>query len=153
MVGRLGLAIPLVLAVLLGNETYRKMQPATLTSIEIEQVWELEPGDRLGNFRISSGLGDVVIELGGAPMYMPMAGEMQPISSDCSLFSSAELPAYRLRLCGLSWAKSGPLNRGAVLGRGDRVALALLRRQPQGSWAMVEPATSILEQFLTPPNL
>lgn len=152
MVGRLGLAIPLILAVLLGNETYRKIQPTDFTSVEIEQVWELEPGDRLGNYQVSSGLGDVVIELGGAPLYMPMAGEVQPISANCSLFSSAELPAYRMRLCGLNWAKSGAFSQGAILGRGDRVALALLRRQPQGTWAMVEPATSILEQFVTPPQ-
>ncbi len=151
-IGRLGFAIPLLLALLLGYGTYRKLQPTHFTRVEIEQAWELEPGDRLGHYRISSGLGDVVIELGGAPLYMPMAGEVHPINPDCSLFSSAELPAYRLRLCGLTRAKSGPLSQGAVLGRGDRVALALLRRQPQGTWAMVEPATSILEQFLTPPQ-
>lgn len=150
--GRLGLAIPFVLAVFLGHETYRQIQPTEFTSVEIEQAWELEPGDRLGNYLVSSGLGDIVIELGGSPLYMPMTGEVQPISLDCSLFSSAELPAYRLRLCGLNQIQSGSLNQGAVLGRGDRVALALLRRQPQGTWAMVEPATSILEQFLTPPQ-
>lgn len=148
---RLGLAIPLLLAILLGSETYENHSPTHFTSVEIEQAWALEPGDLLGHYSISSGLGDVVIELGGAPLYMPMAGEIQPLNPRCSLFSSPELPAYRLRLCGLSQVKSGLLREGVVFGRGDRVALALLRRQPQGTWAMVEPATSILEQFLTPP--
>ena len=150
-VGRLGLAMLLVLALFLGYETYRKIHPTRFTSVEIEQAWALEPGDRLGNYRVSSGLGDVVIELAGAPLYMPMAGEIQPISPTCSLFASPELPAYRLRLCGLKRTKSGPLSQGAVLGRGDRVALALLRRQPQGTWVMVEPATNMLEQFLLSP--
>ena len=148
-ISRFGLIIPLLI-VLLGAEVYRATRPKAFVQIELEQAWALEPGDRLGRYSISSGLGDVVIELNGAPLYMPMAGEIQPLTPTCSLFASPELPAYRLRLCGLYRPQTGPLAEGAVIGRGDRVALALLRRQPQGRWTMVEPATSMLEQFLVP---
>lgn len=144
----LGLGIPLVMAGLLVGDGLRGFNPPPLTQMQVDQAWQLQPGDRLGNYSISSGLGDIVIELGGASLYAPMAGELHRTGPDCGLFLSPELPAYRLRLCGLQRLHWGQRSPGEALGRGQRVALALLRRQPQGSWVMVEPATQLLELFL-----
>ncbi|MEM9217593.1 MAG: hypothetical protein AAGD25_25045 [Cyanobacteria bacterium P01_F01_bin.150] len=70
-------------------------------------------------------------------------------SIQCAIFSSPELPAYVLRLCGIQRPKFGELEPGDTMGKGQTLQFAALRKQPNGEWAIVEPASDILERILS----
>ncbi|NMF85464.1 hypothetical protein E1H13_19400 [Nodosilinea sp. P-1105] len=123
-------------------------------NINLYQDWSLQPGDRIANYQVHSGLGDVALDIRGNRLYMPFGGQVQPASGhgeDCVVVSSPEVPAYLFRLCGLRQTRLGDRRQGDTVGQGDIVALATLRRQADGTWAMVEPAKEMIEQFLTQP--
>ncbi|NET30515.1 MAG: hypothetical protein F6K19_00685 [Cyanothece sp. SIO1E1] len=117
---------------------------------QIHQSWELQPGDEIGNYRVVAGLGDITIDLDGNSIYAPFEGRVQPSTQeDCVIFSSAEVPAYLFRLCGIRRPKLGQLQEGQVIGSGEYLHFAALRRQPNGKWAIVEPSSQILERTLS----
>ncbi|NJN32866.1 MAG: hypothetical protein HC824_22495 [Synechococcales cyanobacterium RM1_1_8] len=58
------------------------------------------------------------------------------------------MPAYLFRYCGLGRMVLGDRPEGAFLGRAQALQFATLRKQPDGSWAIVEPAKDILEKSL-----
>ena len=66
----------------------------------------------------------------------------------CVFFSTAEIPAYKFRFCGLNAPQLGNLRQGDPIGKGDTMQFAALRKQPDGKWAIVEPAKNILERTL-----
>jgi len=106
----------------------------------------------LAGYQVQSGLGDVAIELDGKSLFMPFDGTVQPQEDNeelCLIVSSPEVPAYLFRLCGIKQVRLGDRNQGKAIGSGDVVAFATLRRQADGTWAMVEPAQELIEQFLT----
>ncbi|PSN18040.1 hypothetical protein C7271_14590 [filamentous cyanobacterium CCP5] len=122
--------------------------------VNLYQDWDLQPGDVLGNYQIQSGLGDVAVDVQGKRVYMPFDGLVEPDGDSrelCVVISSAEVPAYIFRLCGLDQPHLGDLRQGDVVGTGSIVAFATLRKQTDGTWAMVEPAKDLLVQFLTNP--
>jgi hypothetical protein len=125
--------------------------PATVQprTIQIQQKW-LQPGDKIADHRIAAGLGDVSIELNGDSVYAPFAGRVQPNMGDCILFSSPDVPAYLFRLCGLGQPRLGDLQRGTAIGSGSYLHFATLRKQQDGSWALVEPSSDMLQRFLKP---
>lgn len=118
--------------------------------IQIQQAWQLQPGDAIGQYRIAAGLGDISIDLDGGKVYAPFTGRVQPNVADCVLFSSPELPAYLFRLCGLKQPRLGPIQQGQAIGSGEYLHFATLRKLPEGTWTIVEPSRSILEQLLNP---
>lgn len=65
--------------------------------------------------------------------------------------SSPDVPAYLFRLCGVTQGRTGHHRTGEVIGRGSIVAFATMRRQADGTWAMVEPAQDFIAQFLHEP--
>lgn len=118
----------------------------------IQQNWQLQPGKSIAGYAISGGIGDVSIELAGATIYAPFDGMIQPTHLPaCVVFSSPQVPAYLLRLCGLQQPHLGDRRRGDPLGHGRILHLAALRKQPDGTWALVEPSTALIEKTLTPP--
>jgi len=122
--------------------------------INLYQDWSLQPGDRIANYQVHSGLGDVALDIRGNRLYMPFAGQVQAASGhgdDCVVVSSPEVPAYLFRFCGLRQTRLGDRHQGDTVGQGDIVAFATLRRQADGTWAMVEPAKEMIEQFLAQP--
>lgn len=117
--------------------------------IPIQQTWELEPGDEVGGYEVIGSLGDVSIELNGGAVRAPFAGDVEAITQhNCIVFSSPEVPAYLFRLCGLRNPHLGSVAMGSVIGKGDYLHFATLRRQPDGLWAIVEPSTGVLERAL-----
>jgi hypothetical protein len=64
------------------------------------------------------------------------------------MFSSADVPNYLLRLCGLKKPKFGARRAGEAIGTADALEFALLNKRPDGLWALVEPSKQILEQML-----
>ena len=120
--------------------------PRTIT---IQQTWKLQIGNQVGNYRISSGLGDITLELGGDPVRMPFAGKVQPMDEHCVAFTSPEVPAYLFRLCGINRPSLGQYSQGHTIGRAQQLVFAAFRKEPDGTWALIEPATELIAQFLT----
>lgn len=120
-------------------------------TIKIQQTWQLQPGDYIGEYQISAGLGDLSIELNGHKVYAPFEGRVEPNIRDCVLFSSPEVPAYLFRMCGLKQPRTGTVKQGTPIGSGKYLHFATLRKLPEGTWTIVEPSRSILEKLLSPP--
>lgn len=114
--------------------------------IPIHQNWALQPGSQVGSYPVVGGLGDISIELDGSPVKAPFDGKVQPTDHNCVAFSSAEVPAYLFRFCGVKRPRLGSVEAGQVIGRVEVLQFAAMRRQPDGTWAMVEPAVDILKK-------
>lgn len=124
-------------------------QSAPPRSITIQQGWELQIGHQVGDYSISSGLGDITLELGGDAVQMPFDGKLQPMGNGCVAITSSEVPAYLFRLCGIHRPAGGVRPQGHTIGRAKQLVFAALRKQPDGTWTLVEPATDLIEQFLS----
>lgn len=144
--------IGLVLLVSYGCQDRRTDEAAR--KINLYQDWAIQPGDELAGYQVQSGLGDIAIDLRGGKVYMPFDGLVQPADDTnqlCIVISSATVPAYLFRLCGLKQPRLGEQAQGTPLGTGQVVAFATLRKQSNGTWAMVEPAEDLLTTFLSKP--
>jgi len=122
--------------------------------VNLYQDWALGPGDSLGDYEVQSGLGDVAVDVRGQRIYMPFDGSIEPDADSeglCIIVSSPEVPAYLFRLCGIQRPRLGYQARHTTIGVGQVIAFATLRRQRDGTWAMVEPAQDLLMKFLEKP--
>jgi hypothetical protein len=128
----------------------RPSSETTVASVHLYQNWQLQPGDAVQTYPVVSGLGDVSLDLDGQSVLAPFRGTVQQLDGSCAIFTSPDVPAYRFRLCGLSRLQLGEVNAGDRLGSAKILTLALLRRQTDGTWAMVEPSVTMLEQWLPP---
>lgn len=139
--------VPLLLV-----QSCQEPPPVESRKLNIEQNWALKPGQYVAGHLISGGLGDVSVEVQGSSLVAPFTGLLQPHQTDCAVFSSPEVPAYLLRICGLQKPQLGPCQVGTHIGTGKTVHFAALRKQPTGQWAIVEPASDILERMLSTPT-
>jgi hypothetical protein len=145
---RLSLIMSLGLMLLASCQSTTSPAPRTLN---LQQKWELEPGMTIGGKLVTGSLGDVSIELNGARIYAPFVGEIEKINLErCIVYSTPEVPAYLFRLCGLRRVNLGKIQPGQPIGSGAYLQFATLRRQPDGTWIIVEPAKGILERVLNP---
>ncbi len=126
-------------------------EPPTARSVLIHQTWQIQPGSAIAGHRVLAGLGDISIDLAGQRVYAPFDGQMQPTAGNCVVFSSPEVPAYLLRLCGLRRPSLGSVQEGQALGRGEVLHFATLRKQTDGRWALVEPSSALLTRLLRSP--
>ncbi|MBM0742310.1 hypothetical protein JOY44_11880 [Phormidium sp. CLA17] len=146
---RFAKGIGLALALVVLNACDRTENPNETINLKIYQNWQLQPGDKIAGFPVVSGLGDVSIELNGKSVYAPYDGQAQKDQRNCLIFSSPSVPAYLFRLCGISNPRLGSSNQGDSLGSGDVLHFATLRKQPDGTWAIVEPSKPMIERILT----
>jgi len=120
-------------------------------TVPIQQSWELQPGKQIAGYRVASGLGDISIDVGGDRIYAPFDGQLQPNDVEgCYVYTSPDIPAYLFRLCGINRPRLGEVRQGQAIGSARFLAFATLRRQPDGQWTMVEPASDILTRILAP---
>ncbi|NEQ45220.1 MAG: hypothetical protein F6K00_17330 [Leptolyngbya sp. SIOISBB] len=119
-------------------------------SVAIDQTWELTLGNMVEGFRVVAGLGDVTMYLRGARVRAPFDGDVQLSADgpDCIFFASPEVPAYLFRFCGLANPRAGVVKAGDSMGRAQYLHFTTMRRQPEGTWAIVEPSTHVLERSL-----
>ena len=117
-------------------------------ALTLHQTWSLSVGTKIAGYTITSGLGDISLNLEGDVVRMPFDGTVESTQSDCVVVATGDIPAYLLRLCGLSHPQLGKRSRGQTIGRASHLAFAMLRREPDGTWAMVEPSPQFIEQFL-----
>ena len=116
--------------------------------LNLHQSWPLSVGTKIAGYPISSGLGDVSLDINGDVVHMPFNGTVEPTAANCIVVSSADVPAYLLRLCGLSQVKLGARQKDQPIGRAQHLVFAMLRREPDGTWAVVEPSPKFIEQLL-----
>lgn len=118
--------------------------------IKIEQTWEIVSGDWIQGFLVAASLGDISVQLNGAAIHAPFHGEVElsAMGESCILFSSPEVPAYLFRYCGVTHPQVGLIQPGEAMGRARFLHFATLRRQPEGTWVIVEPSTHVLEKSL-----
>lgn len=147
---RLGVAIAILVLLRQGcsRQQATKLAPK---KIQLAQTWELQPGSAIAGYPVAGGLGDISIVLAGKSVFAPFTGSVQPYQGNCVLFASDEVPAYLFRLCGLKQPQLGDVRQGTVIGSGTYLQFAALRKQPNGTWAFVEPSRSILERTLKQP--
>ncbi|MDA0266841.1 MAG: hypothetical protein O3A14_07730 [Cyanobacteria bacterium] len=128
----------------------RQSAIATPRQIIVQQTWELEPGQQISGFRVVASLGDITIDTRGHPIYAPFAGEVElsALGNDCIFFSSPEVPAYLFRYCGVRRPHLGPITLGSRMGSARFLHFSTLRRQPDGTWTIVEPSRHVLERSL-----
>ncbi|MEM9486862.1 MAG: hypothetical protein AAGA83_24580 [Cyanobacteria bacterium P01_F01_bin.116] len=117
--------------------------------LNLHQSWSLPIGAEIAGYQVSSSLGDISLNLGGDAVRMPFNGTIEPTEMNCVLVSSDDVPAYLFRLCGLSQTKFGPRQQGQAIGRANHLIFAMLRREPDGTWAMVEPSARFIEKLLS----
>lgn len=119
--------------------------------VALQQTWELQPGEQIGGYTVTASLGDVSVYLKGHRLRAPFSGEVEPAAAgvNCVYFSTPEIPAYLFRFCGLNRPHLGAVKLGEVIGTGEYVHFATLRRQPEGTWAIVEPSSNVLEKALS----
>lgn len=138
----------LLLGLLLSSCQTQKIPPKRV--ISIEQEWELETGDFVADHLVVGGLGDISIQLKRQPLKAPFLGKIEPSTIDqCIIYSTPEVPAYLFRFCGLKRPRFGHVKAGQTIGAGPHVQFATLRRQPDGTWIIVEPSTGILERAIS----
>ena len=116
--------------------------------VPLYQNWELQPGDVVAGYPVTGGLGDLSVDVKGNTVYAPYAGRLQPHKTDCVVFSSADVPNYLLRLCGLKKPAFGVRQAGEAIGTADVLQFAVLNKRPDGLWALVEPSKQLLQQML-----
>lgn len=147
---KLGLLISLSLALGTPLTGCREQAIAQPREIVVQQSWELAPGDEIEGFLVAASLGDISIQMRGARVRAPFSGEVERAASgpDCIFFSSPEVPAYLFRYCGLKRPRLGAVSAGQAIGRAEFLHFATLRRQPEGTWVIVEPSTNVLERSL-----
>ncbi len=124
-----------------------RSMPAPRT-LNLHQSWSLPIGAEIAGYPVSSSLGDISLNLDGDAVRMPFNGTVEPTTMGCVLVSSDDVPAYLFRLCGLSRTQFGPRQQGQSIGRANHLIFAMLRREPDGTWAMVEPSARFIEQLL-----
>lgn len=126
-----------------------RVRPETQArSLRFYQDWQIQVGSSIAGYSVTNGLGDIGIQLKGRSVYAPYNGWVQAHKEGCVLFSSAQLPAYLFRLCGLRRPRLGQVAGGQAIGTCDQLQFAALRKQPNGTWAFVEPSPALLEQWL-----
>ena len=118
-------------------------------AITLQQQWAFNPGDDVSGNQVTGSLGDVSLSLNEGRIQAPFDGELTPSEIDqCALYSTPEIPAYLFRLCGLRRFDYGQRKAGQTLGKGEYLSFATLRKQPDGTWIIVEPARGVLEKVL-----
>jgi len=143
---RAGLA---AIVLLLLTSCNRDPAPDPPLDIRIFQAWELQPGDSIKGYTVLGGLGDISIALNGNSVYAPFVGTARRDARSCLLFASPDVPAYLFRYCGLNNPRYGAVQQGATIGSASTLQFAALRKQADGTWAIVEPSKQILERTLT----
>jgi hypothetical protein len=135
-----------------------------IREIEVQQTWGMPAGVQIGKYRIASGLGDISLEMEGtsfAPIdgwnegdfVLISQGNLQRNQDDCTIFSSPQMPAYLLKLCGLKHKNTGRIEQGKPLGKTDgylHISLLSYRKADRGraTWVYVSPSAQLLESLV-----
>ncbi len=137
---------------------------STYREIELDRSWGIQTGDLVRDRRVVGGLGEISIEMNGQS-YAPFDGEIEgnfativegtiaPGGRDCAIFSSPQMPAYLLKLCGFEQRYLGAVSEGDPIGKTDsHLHVALLSYRPgednAPQWVYVPPSPQLIEKLV-----
>lgn len=135
-----------------------------LKQIEIKKVWQIQAGEFIAGHRVIGGLGDISLEYEGS-VKAPVAGvvnsefvlvtdsDLIAGTKDCVIFSSPQLPAYLLKICGLTERYIGPVDENSPIGETDgslHLSLLSFRKDANqtSNWIYVSPSSKLIEQLV-----
>lgn len=138
--------------------------PLAIKQIELKKVWEIQAGQSIAGHRVVSSLGDVSLEFKGA-IAAPAMGVVERnfvlvsdrtlirTPPDCIIFSSPQMPAYLLKLCGLKQYHLGTVNQGFPIGKTSgylQMSLLSFRKDENqvSQWIYVSPSPKLIEKLL-----
>lgn len=133
--------------------------------IEVKKVGDIESGEVIAGQRVIGGLGDISLKFNGsvkAPVTGVVDSEFVLVTEDnlidstrdCIIFSSAQMPAYLLKICGLTGRNLGAVDRGSPIGEtGGKLHISLLSfRQVDNQtkkWIYVSPSKTLIEKLVS----
>ncbi|MGK7902442.1 MAG: hypothetical protein AB4352_13690 [Hormoscilla sp.] len=135
-----------------------------LKQIEIKKVWKIQAGEYIAGHRVIGGLGDISLEYEGSVL-APVPGvvdsefvlvtdsDLIAGTKDCVIFSSPQLPAYLLKICGLTERYIGPVDENSPIGKTDgslHLSLLSFRKDAKqtSNWIYVSPSSKLIEQLV-----
>ena len=138
--------------------------PHSVREIELQNTWGVKAGDSIEGYFIASGLGDISLAMKGK-VIAPIDGNVEEnfvlISdgslirgpSDCIIFSSPQLPAYLIKLCGLASRNLEQVEGGKPIGKTNgylHISLFSYRpNQESGAiWVYVPPSPQLIESLV-----
>lgn len=138
--------------------------PQVIKQIELKKAWEIQAGELIAGQRVVSGLGDISLEFKGA-IAAPAMGVVERnfvlvsertlirTPPDCVIFSSPQMPAYLLKLCGLKQRQLGMVHQGFPLGKTNgylHMSLLSFRKDEDqvSKWIYVSPSSKLIEKLL-----
>ena len=126
---------------------------------DLRQNWGWLPNIQVADRTVVGGLGSIALAMDG-PVHAPMdgvvyeqaalvaQGQLVRLPSSCAVFTSVQMPAYALQLCGLRDRQVGAVKRGQVLGHSRNFLHFAVLRQEGAQWMFVPPSPEIVEQVL-----
>ena len=126
---------------------------------DLRQSWGWLPGAQVADRSVVGGLGSIALAMDG-PVHAPMdgvvyeqaalvaEGQLSRLPSSCGVFTSVQLPAYAVQLCGLRDRRVGAVTQGQVLGRSEGFLHVSVLRREGNQWMFVPPSPEIVEQIL-----
>lgn len=138
--------------------------PRSVREIELQNTWEVKAGDSIEGYFIASGLGDISLAMKGK-VIAPIDGHLEEKfvlisdgrlirgTSDCVIFSSPQLPAYLIKLCGLASRNLERVERGKAIGKTNGyLHISLLSYRPNQEngaiWVYVPPSPQLIESLV-----
>ncbi len=117
--------------------------------LQLYQNWTIKVGDQFGGVPVVGVLGQVTLKLGGKSAVAPFDGISSLSKSGCLRFDALDVPGYAFQFCGLDNPRVGLVNQGDALGSSNFLSMGVLRRQKNGTFAFIEPATTVLDRVVS----
>ncbi len=138
--------------------------PRTVREIELQNTWGVKAGDAIEKYFVASGLGDISLAMKGN-VIAPLDGNIEEKfvlisdgslirgTSDCVIFSSPQMPAYLIKLCGLKSRNLDLVEGGKPIGKTNgylHISLFSYRPHPDSGamWVYVPPSPQLLESLV-----
>ncbi|WP_017661921.1 hypothetical protein [Baaleninema simplex] len=136
-----------------------------VSEVTVASDVSIAAGDEIAERRVVAAFGELSLRTSGkvfAPfdgwangqLVFVTDGTLRSMPSDCTVFSSPQIPNYLLRLCGLGRRHLGYRRLGEALGRADgylHVTLLTYRTEESGDlWVYVPPAASLVQHLFDP---
>lgn len=136
--------------------TKEKQPVAANGSIERLRIYDpqarwLQRGAHIEGGELLAGLGFIALKPDSKKVYAPFNGKTTAGEAGCVNFSTADIPNYKFRLCGIDRPKIQKVQKGDLIGSSDLLLLCtLLTVDSQHTWRIVEPSSVVIQGLLNP---
>ncbi|MDY6936283.1 MAG: hypothetical protein SWY16_01345 [Cyanobacteriota bacterium] len=138
--------------------------PRSVREIELQNTWGVKAGESIDRYLVASGLGDISLAMKGKVL-APLDGNIEHKfvlisdgslirgTSDCVIFSSPQMPAYLIKLCGLASRNFNRIESGKPIGETNgylHISLFSYRPNPENgaTWVYVPPSPQLIQNLV-----